>query len=226
MTMSLQETIRKALNMSKEEGAKRQISLMIDERTLQMTDIIVEQFKGLTGGKMATSRNQLIETAIDEYVKAAAEVLLQDHLINIEELIDTKEKDDEAEFEKQSSERIVTGEKNLAIFTARNEGFEQVFLKKQQWYSVRIAEWRIPTLEYVACYRGAPYSGITHYAKVKDIKPYPNTNKYIIFFDGPPVELEKKIGLGSTPVIEVRGKVRYSSFDLLLKANEISDLWE
>lgn len=114
--------------------------------------------------------------------------------------------------------------KNLAIFPARNDGFEQVFLKKQQWYSVRIAEWRIPTIEYVACYRGAPYSGITHYAKVKKIERFQHTDKFVIFFDGPANELDHKVGLGGSDVMEVR-KTRYSSLELLLKAYEVSDLW-
>ncbi|KRF04506.1 hypothetical protein ASG89_21925 [Paenibacillus sp. Soil766] len=224
MSKSLQETIRKALNVSKEEGAKRQISLMIDERVLQMTDVVVEQFKGLTGGKLVTSRNQLIETAVEEYVKAAAEVLLQDHFINIEELLDSKDKNGEDELEEQRLGEEAKGTRDLAIFPARNEGFEQVFLKKQQWYSVRIAEWRIPTIKYIACYRGAPYSGITHYAEVQEIKHFQNTNKYIIYFKGPAIELEQKVGLGSSDVMEVR-KARYSSLDALLKASEVSELW-
>jgi len=223
MVKSLQETIRKALNMSKEEGAKRQISLMMDERTLQMTDIIVDQFKGLTGGKLATSRNQLIETAVEEYIKAAAEVLLQDHLINIEELIEAKEENG-GENLYTIAEDAGAETQNLAIFPARNEGFEQVFLEKQQWYSVRIAEWRIPTIRYVACYRCAPYSGITHYAEVERIEPFQNGKKYIIYFAGPAIELEKKIGLGRTPAVEMRS-LRYSSLNALLNAGEVADLW-
>lgn len=223
MSNTLQDRIRKTLNGSKEEGAKKQISLVLDERILQMTDVIVEQFKNLTEGKLATSRNQLIEDAITEYVKAAAEVLLQDHYINIDELIGLKDKE-VAEDESKELTIEQRKEKNLAIFPARNEGFEQVFLGKSQWYSVRIAEWRIPLIEYVACYRGAPYSGITHYAKVKNIKSIQGTKKYIIYFDGNAIKLANKVSLGSTEIMEVR-KLRYSNLEALKKANEISDLW-
>ncbi|WP_105618652.1 hypothetical protein [Vallitalea okinawensis] len=225
MPKTLQDRIRRTINKSKEEGTKKQISLVLDERTLQMTDVIVEQFKVLTGGKIATSRNQLIEDAIEEYIKAASEVLLQDHYINIDELIDSKSKDeDKSDNEQQLGRQEGEEEKNLAIFPARNEGFERVFLGKKQWYSVRIAEKRIPYIEYVACYRGAPYSGITHYAKVKSIKPIHGTNKYIIHFDGEPIELSNLVSLGSSDVMEVR-KLRYSNLELLKKANEVSDLW-
>ena len=227
MSNTLQDQIRKTLNKSKEEGLKKQISLMLDERMLQMTDVIVEQFKNLTGGNLSMSRNQLIEDAIEEYVKEAAEVLLHDHFINIEELIDFKIKDeDEVEDEqiKKVTNTTEVEKQNLAIFPARNEGFERVFLGKDQWYSVRIAKWRIPYIEYIACYRGAPYSGITHFAKVKDIKPFPGSKKYIIYFDGSAQELDNKVSIGSSEINDVR-KLRYTSYDLLIAANEVSDLW-
>lgn len=224
MPDTLQDLIRKALNESKEEGSKKQISLMLDGRMLQMIDVIVDQFKNLTDGKISTSRNQFIEEAISEYIKAAADVLLQDHYINIDELIDLKDKDENVEQPLEGALPEEHEERNLAIFPARNEGFERVFLGKQQWYSVRIAEWRIPYIKYVACYRGAPYSGITHYAKVKEIKPIQGSKKYIIYFDGEAKKLENKVRLGDSDVMEVR-KLRYSNLELLKNADEISDLW-
>jgi len=216
MVNTLQETIRKTLSRSKEEGSKKQISLVIDERLLQMSDVIIEQFKSLTNGKLVTSRNQLFEKAIDEYVQAASDVLLQDHYINIEEMVEQIEKEDES--------TILSEKWDLVIFPAQNKGFEEVFLGKNQWYSVRIASWRIPKIKYVACYRGAPYSGITHYAKVKEIKPHSDPGKYVIFFDSEPIKLNHTVKLGNSDVMTVR-KSRYTSLEKLENANEVYDLW-
>jgi len=218
MINSLQESIRKKLSAGKEEGANKQISLTINERVLQKADTIVEQFKSLTDGNgdLPSSRNQLIEDAIEEYVNAAADVLLNDYLVNIEEIVNQDDSDsDEA--------TPVSVEWDLFFCPAKNEGFEEVFLGKRQWYSVRLASWRIPRIKYIACYRGAPYSAITHYAKVKEIKPYED-GKYIIHFEGEAIPLENPIALGKSNVMEVR-RTRYTSLEKLKNATEISEIW-
>jgi predicted DNA binding CopG/RHH family protein len=216
----LEESIRDMLNTSREEGTKKQISLNIDEKTLQLTDAIADQFKQVTSGKLATSRNHIIEKALEEYLKAASAVLLNDYFINIEEHISSPKDQDVEDEDKSNSSK---GIRDLAIFPAQNKGFEAIFLKKNQWYSVRVASWRIPNIRYVACYRGAPYSGITHYAEVKDFKKLLD-GKYIINFTGPAISLPQTVKLGNTDVKEVR-KLRYSSLDKLKNAFEVADLW-
>ena len=203
---SLQDNIRKKLNLGKEEGSTKQISLTLNEQTLNKVDAIVEQFKKLTGGKgdIPSSRNQLIEDAIEEYISAAADVLLNDYLVNIEEAMSVEEIDDEE------------------LCSASNAGFEEVFLGKNQWYSDRIADWRIPHIKYIACYRGAPYSAVTHYAKVKDIQPYID-GRYIIRFDGQAIPIERSVKLGKSSMNDIR-KIGYTSLDKLRQAQEVSDL--
>lgn len=217
MVNSLQESIRRKLSAGKEEGANKQISLTLNEHTLQKADAIVEQFKILTDGNgdLPSSRNQLIEDAIEEYVNAASDVLLKDYMINIEETMDKDAYDNE--------DSAVSTDWDLFFCPARNEGFEEVFLGKNQWYSVRIASWRIPQIKYIACYRGAPYSAITHYAKVKEIKLY-DDGKYIIYFDGEAIPLENHVILGNSNVMTVR-KTRYTSLEKLRSATEVSELW-
>ncbi|MGG3557848.1 hypothetical protein ABES23_14525 [Peribacillus frigoritolerans] len=220
MVNSLQESIRRKLSAGKEEGANKQVSLIVNERILQKADAIVEQFKVLTDGNgdLPSSRNQLIEEAIEEYVNAASDVLLNDHLINIEEIINNEDDDDDDEVTASSEEW------DLYFCPAKNKGFEDVFLGKDQWYSVRIASWRIPKIKYIACYRGTPYSAITHYAKVKEIKPYKDSGKYIIYFDGEAIPLENPVVLGKSNVMDVR-KTRYTSLEKLKSAAEISEVW-
>lgn len=218
MMNSLQESIRRKLSAGKEEGSNKQISLTINERVLQKADAIVEQYKSLTdgNGELPSSRNQLIEDAIEEYVNAAADVLLNDYLVNIEEIINQEDTDND-------EDTSVSVKWDLFFCPAKNKGFEEVFLGKRQWYSVRLAAWRIPQIKYIACYRGAPYSAITHYAKVKEIKPYED-GKYIIQFDGVAIPLETPVILGKSNVMEVR-KTRYTSLEKLKNATEISEVW-
>jgi len=217
----IEDAIREALNRGREStGVKKQISVVLDERLIYKADLIVDQFKSITNGQLVTSRNQLIETALEEYIRDAESVLLQDYFINLEEF--NTQNQDEAHDQVDGAHG--SQDFDLLCCPARNEGFEDVFLGKHQWYSVRIAEWRRPYVKYIACYRGAPYSGITHYAKVKIIKEILGTSKCIVYFDGPPIPLPRTVGLGSSDVMEVR-KIRYSSLNLLLNATEVSDLW-
>ena len=154
-----------------------------------------------------------LDKMVEEYINAAADVLLNDHLVNIEEIINHDDsEDDEA--------TAVSTEWDLFFCPAKNQGFEEVFLGKNQWYSVRIASWRIPQIKYISCYRGAPYSAITHYAKVKEIKPY-GDGKYIIYFDGEAIPLENSVVLGKSNVMNIR-KIRYTSLEKLKNATEVS----
>ena len=65
------------------------------------------------------------------------------------------------------------------VVPARREGFEEVFLGDNCWWSIRIKESKIPDLKYIACYQVTPISAVTHYAKIKSIIPsVENPNKY------------------------------------------------
>lgn len=175
---SLQENIRRALSGSKEDGSKKQISILLNERTLLLLDVILDRFKKVTDGKFANSRNQLIESAIEEFIQASADVLFEDHNINIEEFLDIIENEDK--MEEHTEDDTV---RNLVIFPANHPNFEKIFLQENCWYSVRINEKNIPNIHYVACYVGTPVSGITHYAKVdRDRFEKLEDGKYIIYF--------------------------------------------
>ena len=215
-TNTLQSNIRQLLK-GKDE-TKKQISLVIDSDLIRSLDVIAEEFKRLTKGKIS-SRNQLVELGLSEYVKEASFVLLKDHGVNIEELLPGNESEHE---DKDDNNLPSQTEKMVAVFPAREEGFNQVFLKEHQWYSIRIAEWRIEKIEYVACYRTAPYSEITHYAKVKEIVPFEDSGKYQIIFDGEPIPLNQPIKRGNNDTTNVQS-TRYTTLDKLLNAHE---LWQ
>jgi hypothetical protein len=70
------------------------------------------------------------------------------------------------------------------VVPARDEGFETVFLGENQWYAIRIGAAIKNQIKYIAAYRIAPIQAITHLAKVQEIKPYKDTGKYQVIFDG------------------------------------------
>ncbi|MFZ3132812.1 MAG: hypothetical protein WA125_17340 [Desulfosporosinus sp.] len=114
---------------------------------------------------------------------------------------------------------------DLAIFPARNEGFEEIFLGKNKWHAVRIKEDKIHKVKFVAIYRAAPISGITHFAKVKKVKQYKDTEKKEILFDGSAIELPQVVKLGLTNANAMRAP-RYTTLEKLTNAKQIEDLFE
>ena len=76
------------------------------------------------------------------------------------------------------------------VVPAREDGFQETFVGENQWYSIRIHASMIPQIKYIAAYRVAPVSAITHWALVKNIEPWEDTGKFVVNF----VDAAKEIG--------------------------------
>ncbi len=81
------------------------------------------------------------------------------------------------------------------ICPAHEEGFNEVFLGKKQWYAIRLRKARIPYIKYIAIYRIRPVRAITHYGKVKSIElctvpEYEGEGKYHVYLKGRPIEID------------------------------------
>ena len=84
------------------------------------------------------------------------------------------------------------------IVPAQEDGFQQVFLKDNEWYEIRIGK-RRTKIRYIAGYEVKPRSGIQYIAKVKDIIPSENYFGYWkVIFDGKAQPYDHLIPLGST----------------------------
>ncbi len=91
---------------------------------------------------------------------------------------------------------------NTIVVPARKEGFEEVFLGENSWYSIRIKESKIQELQYIACYQVAPTSAITHVAKIKEIIPCEKIQgKYRVNFESKATPI-KPIPLGKISRIQ------------------------
>lgn len=94
-------------------------------------------------------------------------------------------------------------ELDTIVVPAREDGFNEEFVKNERWFAIRIAGAMLDKIKYIAAYQVAPISGITYIAEVDRIEKYRDTNKYIVFFKNGSLSKINKIGLG-----EKRGRLR------------------
>ena len=73
---------------------------------------------------------------------------------------------------------------DTVVVPAREDGFKEVFLGEHRWYAIRVHGTMRPQIKYIAAYLVAPTSEITHFAPVKSIEPWKDTNKYVVYFPG------------------------------------------
>ena len=115
-------------------------------------------------------------------------------------------------------------ELDTIVVPANEEGFNEVFLGKNQWYAIRVSSSMIDRIKYIAGYQTTPISAITHYAEVSKIVKYKDTGKYIVYFK----DSAKDIG----PIKLTTGKSgiapqapRYTTYEKLIKAKKLEDIF-
>lgn len=109
------------------------------------------------------------------------------------------------------------------IVPARKDGFDNVFLGENAWWSIRIKESKIPDLKYIAGYQVAPVSAVTHIAKIKTIvESDVDPGKYKVIFDGPPQEI-KHIPLGKKSKIQGPAYCEFKKISSSKNVDELLD---
>lgn len=76
-------------------------------------------------------------------------------------------------------------ELDTIVVPAREGGFQETFLAENRWYAIRIHSSMLPKIKFIAAYRVAPESAITHLAPVASIEQWKDTSKYVVNFIGP-----------------------------------------
>jgi hypothetical protein len=125
---------------------------------------------------------------------------------------------------KPGSKQLDASEVDAVVVPAREEGFQETFLGENRWYEIRIHGTMRPQIKYIAAYRVAPVSAITHIAPVKSVEPWKDTGKYVVNFAEP----AREIG----PILLVKGgrvkspySLRYTTRERLLSAKTLDDVW-
>lgn len=106
------------------------------------------------------------------------------------------------------------------IVPAQEEGFRRVFLGENRWSAIRIGAAMKERIRYIAAYQIRPISAVTHIGAVKEIRPYQDTGKYEVIFEGP-AEKITPIPLGE-PKNSPQGPV-YAEKGVLLNAKKLED---
>lgn len=124
----------------------------------------------------------------------------------------------------ETSPKVKIDELDTIIVPAREEGFNRVFLGEDCWHSIKISSSMLSKIKYIAAYETAPVSSINYYAEVSRIEKYKDTNKYILYFKDKAIKLDKPIKIGENRALAPQS-ARYTSFDKLLKAKTLKDVF-
>ena len=113
---------------------------------------------------------------------------------------------------------------DTVVVPAREEGFQDVFLKENRWYAVRIHGTMRPQIKYIAVYRVAPISAITHLAPVRSIEPWKDTDKFVLNFAEPAKEIGP-IPLVKLSRVKALYNLRYTNRQTIVQAKTLDDVW-
>lgn len=128
-------------------------------------------------------------------------------------------------FPNDRQEELISQEDiDTVVVPARDDGFQDVFLKENRWYAVSIHGTMRPQIKYIAVYQVAPQSAITNVAPVGSIEPWGDTKKFVINFAEP----ARKIGpisLTKHGKVKAPQNLRYTNYERLLQAKSLDDIW-
>lgn len=111
---------------------------------------------------------------------------------------------------------------DTVIVPAKKNGFENVFLREDCWYSIRISGGMLDKIKYIAAYQTQPISAITHYAPVDRIEPYGESGKYKLIFSEK-AQILGPIPYGDAPAGSMQGP-RYTTLERLKRAQTLTDV--
>lgn len=121
-------------------------------------------------------------------------------------------------------EPVDPAELDTVVVPAQEEGFLDTFIAENRWYQIRMHSTMLPRIKYIAVYRVAPISAITHIALVKCINTWQDTNKYVLDFSETPKEITPiKLVPKPTGTVKAPQGPRYTSYARLMKARNLDE---
>jgi hypothetical protein len=114
-------------------------------------------------------------------------------------------------------------ERDTVVVPAWEDGFQETFLGENCWHAIRISGGMLHRIRFIAAYRTAPVSAITHYAPVDRIEPYGDHGYYRLIFSAPAKEIPP-IPFGNAISGTMQGP-RYTNLKKLLAAKSVAELF-
>lgn len=109
------------------------------------------------------------------------------------------------------------------VVPAQEDGFQETFLGENRWYAIRIHASMLPKIKYIAAYRVAPVSAITHIAPVKPpIEHWKDSNKYVVNFAAPATQIGP-IKLVTNGAVKAPQNIRYTAKSRLDQVNTLDE---
>ena len=119
---------------------------------------------------------------------------------------------------------ISAEEVDTIVVPAQEDGFQVAFIESNAWWQIRISVSMLDKIKYIAAYRTAPISAITHIAEIDRIEKYKDTNKYIIYFKKTAKEIQH-IELDRNKKGIAPQSPRYTSYSKLISAKYLSEIF-
>jgi hypothetical protein len=117
------------------------------------------------------------------------------------------------------ADRRRRGEFDTIVCPAHKDGFDKEFLGRNRWYAIRVSRNVIPRLKYIALYLTSPSCQITHFGRIRAIKPWRDSGKYIVLLKEKP----KHIGpISSSAKVNMQGP-RLALMARLKRARTLAD---
>jgi hypothetical protein len=110
---------------------------------------------------------------------------------------------------------------DTVIVPAREEGFQKVFLGERKWYPLRLSEESRLRLKFVAIYRSAPISAVTHYAPIERVVALERQRWLVELGEATEIEPVRFVTDGRTPTIQTP---RFTALAKLLSADMLNSL--
>ena len=128
------------------------------------------------------------------------------------------------EVSSKNNSQLDSSDFDTVVVPAREEGFQETVIGEHCWHHIRIHSSMKDKIKYIAFYRTAPTSAITHIASVKDIQLWEDTSKYILYFSEPAKEINPiRLPVGSKGLAP-QGP-RYTAKTLIDSAKTLADIF-
>jgi len=113
--------------------------------------------------------------------------------------------------------------KDTIVCSALEANLKHTYFDESAWWEVRISQKMHDQLRYFAVYEKTPIAAIRHIAEIDEIVPHGKIGKYKILLKNKrtiqPIKLDKN-NSNAAPQMH-----RYTTYERLIKAKKLSDLW-